>query len=295
MAFYNCFAKFNLNFWQPSFNFNFGCFTMPNFSSFMPYNNNIFTLQQAQWFNNTGYFNHCSMKNGFNSLNNCWNLNFLPQQNFYINNNCWNNSFNQGSVWQGFTTTPLTFDCFNYSKTSSSSKKIKEKTNKTSEKSDINEKKTPSQLQTQFANKALSYVGEVNSDREGNRLFSNSIARAWCADFVTYVAKETFGNSLPRDFGSSAVSGLRDWAIDNDCYNQIPTKNKAEFIKNNVQVGDIMIEKNNDKSHTGIVTKVYDDGSFETVEGNCNNSVKKMKYNANSPTLSGFISLNKYA
>ena len=56
-----------------------------------------------------------------------------------------------------------------------------------------------------------------------------------------------------------------------------------------------MIEKRGGKSHTGIVTKVNPDGSFETVEGNTSNSVGARKYSANSPTLSGFISLEQYA
>ena len=56
-----------------------------------------------------------------------------------------------------------------------------------------------------------------------------------------------------------------------------------------------MIEKNGGKSHTGIVTKVNSDGSFEVVEGNCSNKVAIQKYKATSPTLSGFISMDKYA
>ena len=56
-----------------------------------------------------------------------------------------------------------------------------------------------------------------------------------------------------------------------------------------------MIEKKTGKSHTGIVKKVNADGSFETVEGNCSNSVTTRTYAANSPTLSGFISLEQYA
>ena len=74
--------------------------------------------------------------------------------------------------------------------------------------------------------------------------------------------------------------------------------NRAEFIAKNIKPGDIMIEKNHPtqgKSHTGIVVKVYSDGSFDTVEGNSGNAVKKNHHKANSLTLSGFVTLDKFS
>ena len=107
--------------------------------------------------------------------------------------------------------------------------------------------------------------------------------------------KKTYGSSLPSSFKNfSSVNSLREWGEANNCYKKIPSSGKANFIAQNVKVGDIMIEKNGGKSHTGIVTKVNSDGSFETVEGNCNNKVTTQRYTANSSTLSGFISLDKY-
>lgn len=151
-------------------------------------------------------------------------------------------------------------------------------------------------LQTaDLAQNALSYVGRVNSDREGNRLFSNGRNQAWCADFVTSVTRDTFGSKLPSSFGSSSVSGLQSWGRSHDCYLDVTSaSDKAEYIAQNVKVGDIMIEKRGGKSHTGIVTKVNPDGSFETVEGNCSNKVKTRSYSANSSTLSGFVTLDSY-
>lgn len=168
-------------------------------------------------------------------------------------------------------------------------------TPRTTTRTSTHRSKNPSSLQLSLVDNAKYYVGKVNSDSEGNRLFSNGVQQAWCADFVTHVARDTFGTALPSDFGSSAVSGLRSWAQNNDCYTEVPSSNKADFIRKNVKPGDIMIEKKNGKSHTGIVTKVNDDGSFETVEGNCSNSVTTRTYAANSSTLSGFISLEQYA
>lgn len=160
-------------------------------------------------------------------------------------------------------------------------------------------------LQTKLVNTALSWVGKVNNDREGNRLFSNGRSQAWCADFATYNTKKAFGSKLPSDFGwatrngvkycPSQVWGLKYWAEDNDCYLDVASSsNKSKYIAQNVKPGDIMIEKRGGKSHTGIVTKVNSDGSFETVEGNTSNKVATRKYSANSSTLSGFVSLDRY-
>lgn len=150
-------------------------------------------------------------------------------------------------------------------------------------------------LQTDLAQNALSYVGRVNSDREGNRLFSGGRNQAWCADFVTSVTRDTFGSQLPSSFGSSSVSGLQSWGRSHDCYLDVTSaSDRADYIAQNVKVGDIMIEKRGGKSHTGIVTKVNPDGSFETVEGNCSNKVKTQRYSANSSTLSGFVTLDRY-
>lgn len=149
-------------------------------------------------------------------------------------------------------------------------------------------------------NFAKSFVGRVNSDREGNRIFSNGRSQAWCADFVTYCVKKVFGNKLPADFGSSAVSGIKSWGEKHGCYLKAPYENgkaaMANFLKTKVKPGDIMIEKRNGKSHTGIVTYVDPNGKyFKTVEGNASNSVKERTYNADSKTLSGFVSLSQFA
>lgn len=220
------------------------------------------------------------------SIFNC--VSNLPNPTFNFNNSFIGSetSFNN---WQNSGFYGPNFDTFDWSL------KITEDKKPTKNKKTI--VKTESKaLQINLANKAKSYLGKVNSDAEGNRLFSpKGASQAWCADFVTYVTKDTFGNSLPSDFGSSSVSELRAWAENKDCYMAIPTSNKADFIKKNVKVGDIMIEKKDGKSHTGIVTKVNSDGSFETVEGNCSNKVATRTYSADSTTLSGFITLEKYA
>lgn len=147
---------------------------------------------------------------------------------------------------------------------------------------------------------AYSFVGRVNNDREGNRLFSGGQSRAWCADFVTYCVKKAFGNKLPSDFGSPAVSGLRDWGIKHGCYSTAPEPRTAaamkNYLKSKVKPGDIMIQKRNGRSHTGIVKSVAPDGSsYTVVEGNASDSVKTVTYQATNGYLSGFVSLSQFA
>ena len=66
--------------------------------------------------------------------------------------------------------------------------------------------------------------------------------------------------------------------------------NRASYIAQNVKPGYVMIQKNN-ISHTGIVTKVYDDGSYDTVEGNTSNKVAARHYKASDHRTSGFIAV----
>lgn len=140
---------------------------------------------------------------------------------------------------------------------------------------------------------AQSYVGKL-SEADGSYLqVTGGRAEHWCADFVTYVvskACEQTGKSL-KGFGSPAVANLRAWGEANGCYGSIDgmsSSQKAQWIVNNVKPGDVMIMQNN-SSHTGIVTKVYSDGSFDTVEGNTSDQCLNRHYSADEARLSGFV------
>ncbi len=139
---------------------------------------------------------------------------------------------------------------------------------------------------------AKNYLG-MNEKDGSYKLFTNGRTEAWCADFVTYVVKETCqktGKSLPAGFGSPSVSGLRDWGIRNKCYLKTSTlSNKVETIKNNVKSGDIIIFKENGRSHTGIVKEILADGTIKTIEGNTSDKVGERSYSANDRTISGFV------
>ena len=140
---------------------------------------------------------------------------------------------------------------------------------------------------------AQSYVGKL-SEADGSYLqVTGGRAEHWCADFVTYVvskACEQTGKSV-NGFGSPAVANLRAWGEANGCYGSIDgmsSSQKAQWIVNNVKPGDVMIMQNN-SSHTGIVTKVYSDGSFDTVEGNTSDQCLNRHYSADEARLSGFV------
>ena len=156
---------------------------------------------------------------------------------------------------------------------------------------------TNSEVGQVAAQMGSSFVGVINSDAQGNAEFSpGGVSQAWCADFVTSITKRAYeakGMQVPSGCGSSAVAGLRSWGQSNNVYlDTASNSNKANAIAQNVKPGDIMIQERNGASHTGIVTKVYSDGSFDTVEGNSSDAVKARHYTADSSVLSGFVLMN---
>ncbi|MCM1004411.1 MAG: CHAP domain-containing protein [Candidatus Gastranaerophilales bacterium] len=156
-----------------------------------------------------------------------------------------------------------------------------------------------------LVNAAEGYVGKVGNRKVGNILFSNGKDEEWCADTVTTIVKDIVGEKLPKDFGSSSVQGLMNWGKSKKAYvdtANMTQKQRNEYILNNVKPGDIMIEKRN-KSHTGIVTRVYEENGvvkFDTVEGNMGSKVASERrvgaktYTANSKTLSGFVKMDQW-
>ena len=100
----------------------------------------------------------------------------------------------------------------------------------------------------------------------------------WCAYFVSAML-ERHGGSPWGKIGS--VQGILDWGKQN---NQFIAKGSGQ-----PQRGDAVIFKEGGRSHTGIVTKVNPDGSFETIEGNSSDAVNKRSYSANEATLTGFV------
>ena len=143
-----------------------------------------------------------------------------------------------------------------------------------------------------LAKNASKYLGYNESDGTSKK-FSDS--PEWCADFVTYIVKETYQNKgleVPQGFGNHRVENLKQWGIDNGKYFSIADKNnRGKLITDNVNIGDILILRENNASHTGIVSKINSDGSFETIEGNRSDAVRIGRYNPDHNEISGFVQL----
>lgn len=210
---------------------------------------------------------------------------FLPQ----------NNSYSRAADinFSGTSTT---------SKTSSTTSPTKTETKKNS-KTATNPTKTSNQaLRNAFVKNAKKYIGYKESDGSYKR-FSNS--PEWCADFVSYVIKEAYeqqGLRAPKWFGNHRVENLRKQAIEHDKYLCITeSKDRTKTVKEKVRAGDIVImrekdgDTNTQASHTGIVTKVYPNGTFDTIEGNVTSGgddrVLTMHYSPYHKDISGFVQL----
>ena len=154
---------------------------------------------------------------------------------------------------------------------------------------------------------AKKYIGFNEADESFKR-FSNSTE--WCADFVSYVVKETYeqkGLPVPADFGHHRCEILKQWAIQHNCFFDIRnSQDRSKAVVDNIKPGDIVIFREDEKSetgevtkivsHTGIVTKVNADGSFDTIEGNIpidgnTDGVGTGHYSATNRYITGFIQL----
>lgn len=168
----------------------------------------------------------------------------------------------------------------------------------------------PKQFNTAaLANNAQKYLGTSEANNGHMKFVINPECRAmdphseeWCTDFVTYVTKETYrkqGLNAPSWFGSHDVATLKRQAIFNNKFiDTTKQADKGNFISQNIKSGDIVILNQFGASHTGFVTKVNSDGSFETIEGNVGDPggrgtgmVVQNRYLAGEKDLSGFIRL----
>lgn len=102
----------------------------------------------------------------------------------------------------------------------------------------------------------------------------------WCAMFVSYVCDKAGvpTSVVPK---TAAVQTLYDFAKNNRRF-------KAKDSGYKPKGGDIMIQKSNGASHTGIVIS-SDESTFKTIEGNSGNAVKQCSYTLSSSSLTGFF------
>lgn len=156
--------------------------------------------------------------------------------------------------------------------------------------SSFNKRQENRGLGTSIAKNAQKYLGY--SEKDGSYLKFGEKG-AWCVAFSTYVTKEALrenGKSAPNWLNTHSVAQLKKNAEDNGCFLQTrKSSDKASLIAANVKVGDTAVFKNG-RSHVGVVTKIYSDGSFDTTEGNTSKgTVANRHYSANEKTLTGFV------
>jgi len=120
---------------------------------------------------------------------------------------------------------------------------------------------------------ARKYIGF--NEKDGSYLkFTNGRREAWCADFVSYCAKEA-GLNGPN---TSSVEGIRQWG-----------KANGRYSTSKAKVGDAVIFKNG-MSHTGIIESISGN-TITCIEGNTSDKVARRTYSINDPKISGFVSL----
>lgn len=120
---------------------------------------------------------------------------------------------------------------------------------------------------------ARRYIGY--NEKDGSYLrFTNGRREAWCADFVSYCAREA-GINGPK---TSSVEGIRQWGKANERYSTT-----------NAKVGDAVIFKNG-ISHTGIIESISGN-TITCIEGNTSDEVARRTYSINDPKISGFVSI----
>ena len=110
----------------------------------------------------------------------------------------------------------------------------------------------------------------------------------WCAYFTSYCCEQA--GAKPFSYTGSSQS-IKNQAISAGHYAQ---KNTGYTPK----PGDLAIwTKSSSTGHVGVVEKVYADGSFDTIEGNSSNRVKRNHYSSQSSvgsTFNGFVKMNEW-
>lgn len=139
---------------------------------------------------------------------------------------------------------------------------------------------------------AYSQLG-VHEDAGDNRgtmeKYGGRAGDPWCASFVSWLyGAGQSGNESPLKY-TAGVSNLRDQAISAGYYSEVGTYTPVP--------GDIMIQKSNGASHTGIVVG-YDGEYVYTIEGNTSDAVRERKYKVGGSEyqkISGWIRMNEWS
>lgn len=135
--------------------------------------------------------------------------------------------------------------------------------------------------------------GSSNDSTEIRKYKNGRVDRnPWCASFVSWVYGSGQNSKNGKTFGYTASSQeIKNKAQRANCY---ASKNSNYIPKK----GDLaMWTKSASTGHVGIVSKVYPDGSFDTIEGNSKDAVTKHHYSSKYSVGSGFdgfVQMNKW-
>lgn len=133
---------------------------------------------------------------------------------------------------------------------------------------------------------ALSQEGISESKNpDAVRGYSQGRWEAWCADFVSTAFEKTGGSPWGHQ---ASVAGILDWGQRNSGH--FLSAAEARSDPGRIHSGDVVVWKQNGKSHVGIITKVNPNGTFDTIEGNTSDSVAQRKgYTLTDSQLTGFV------
>lgn len=125
---------------------------------------------------------------------------------------------------------------------------------------------------TKMITEATKYLGQTNSGGQ----FSDGRIEAWCADFVSYVAKQIGIETIPK---TASVWNMYDYFSKNGRLSQTPAIGSIVMFdwKNG---GDIY-------DHVGIVTG-FDDKNIYTIEGNTSGGKVDKKTRPRNGTILGY-------
>ncbi len=131
---------------------------------------------------------------------------------------------------------------------------------------------------------ALGKEGISESNNPGAvRAISRGAWQPWCADFVSQAYKNSPGGS---PFGhQSSVAGILGWGRQNGRFFGAGDAARNPGV---LRPGDIATWKSNGKSHVGLVTGFNENGTFNTIEGNSGDAVRRRTHSFGRG-LTGFV------
>ena len=136
----------------------------------------------------------------------------------------------------------------------------------------------------------VSEVAGSNNGKEVNK-YRNGKADGtpWCASFISWCFGQGQKASNNKTFGyETNTQNIRRKAEKAGCY----AKKEDNYQP---KVGDLAMWKYSScTGHIGIISKVNNDGSFEVIEGNCADQVRKVTRTRSAEGFHGFVKMNEW-